>query len=339
MIHSNKLLLLFCSAFLLLSNPSKAQNLVPDSSFEAVTNHFCGILTSSAQFNSLFTFWSNPTLGGDQYSMLVDTTCYNHCTNPSPQGPIPPKGFQAPRNGDVFPGIFLYTIPTLEQREYIQTELTSPLVIGESYAVSAWVSLADYSENATSSLDFLLTTLPVGGNVSTLYSYTPQTAHTTLLSSTTDWMQVIDTIVVDSAYQYLTIGNFMEDSATVLSPNPGSGGGPGQYGSYYFIEDVSVSLVSPTMNTLDQLEIPQAQLPGTITLSKNQVFSPTYPLGGETLTFSIYNINGQVVYRGEGVDASWRANEKMTGIYVWNLEWMGGSGGLHVQQGKVLVME
>lgn len=327
---------LFAIALLLIASPGSAQNLVPDSSFEAVSSHFCGIVLNPNQFNTLFDDWTCPTNGaGDQYSLQVDTTCINHCTNPSPMGPIPPKGMQAPHTGDVFAGIFLYTIPGLAQREYIQTRLSTPLTIGDSYEISAWVSLADFSEFATSSFDFLLSTQPVSSGSNSPLPQTPQTSHTTLLDSTTSWMLVRDTLTVNEAFEYLTIGNFKDDASTIRVSNPGSGGGPGQYGCYYFVDDVSVRNLSTMTGTENRIASPQAWLPQNLPLSSSASLSPTLPAGGEIVSFSVYNLKGQTVFQGSGMNGSWKA--RSTGVYVWDLRWSDALGTVHAQRGKVLV--
>lgn len=333
-------LLPFALLFVLFPAFSTAQNLVADSSFEVVTRHHCGITANSSQFDSLFVHWGSSSNNGDMFSQLVDTTCWNHCTNPNPAGPIPPKGTQAPRTGDVYVGVFLYTIATFEQREYVSTELTSPLIPGEAYEISAWVSLADFSEFATPNLDFRVGMLPVGGPASSAPN-TQETAHTDLLSSTTNWMLLKDTLVADTAHRYLIIGNFHNDSSTVLVPNPGSGGGPGQYGSYYFIEDVTVRQVSFATGIESQKEIEEemAFLPGMYRPTTGKKYAPQMPAGASIGSFSIYQANGQLVYNGKGNDAAWSGHSQSAGIFIWTLEWTDRFGIEHAQRGKVLVMD
>lgn len=333
-----QLILLWMGLVLFL--PAKAQNLVQDSSFEAVTSHYCGIITQASQFNALFTYWDVPTdAEADQFSLQVDTTCFNHATNPSPSGPIPPKGSQAPRTGDVYTGIFLYTIPSLEQRDYLITELSSPMVMGASYAVSAWVSLADFSEYASPNLDFLLTTQSFYVANRTVLPLNPQTNHTDSLMSTTEWVLIKDTLVADSAYAFLTLGNFKNDASTIFYANPGSGGGPGQYGSYYYIDDVAVEQVETPVNISERMPEPVAQLPTTLSASRATAFKPRFPDGGTTQSFSIFNLNGQQIYAGQGQYASWDDFSSAVGIYIWNLEWLDSQGAMHQQQGKVLVFQ
>ena len=319
---------------------TSAQNLVPDSSFEDVSNHYCGIVSSAAQFNSIFNNWNTGSeADADMYSLLVDTTCFNHCTNPSPSGPIPPKGSQAPLTGDVYAGIFLYTINGLEQRDYIQTALSTALVPGNTYEVSAWVSLADFSEFASSDFDFLFTTNPVYLPNRFVLNMTPQVENSAVLASTTDWMQVKDTFTADSAYTHLTLGNFNGDLATSLSPNPGSGGGPGQYGAYYFVEDVSVVQVATPLNTREALVVAKPILPQTFWPTRMAGFQPSYPQGGETSTLVVYQVNGQEVFRQTGSEASWTGSGASEGIYLWQLEWIDTQGFRRMNRGKVLLMQ
>lgn len=330
------LLILLCGG---LAVSTTAQNLVPDSSFESVTNHYCGIVSSAGQFDALFTDWNNATEGdGDLFSLLVDTTCFNHCTNPSPSGPIPPKGSQAPLTGDVYAGIFLYTINGLEQREYLQTTLTSPLIIGNQYEVAAWVSLADFSEFSTSDFDFLFSTDAVYAPNNNVLALTPQMENDVLLSGTTDWILVRDTFIADSAYTHLTLGNFNSDVATSLTPNPGSGGGPGQYGAYYFVEDVSVVSLGTPLATREGIPLTKPNLPQTFWPDQMAPFQASYPQGGETRSLAVYHLNGQEVFRQMGPDASWSGAGATKGVYLWQLAWTDAQGFQRIDRGKVLLM-
>lgn len=222
------------------------QNAVPNPDFENTNGTFCGILSSS-DYGTTVSNWSSPTAGSpDLFFTNNDQTCWNFQPNSTYPGPIGLKGPQLPRSGNVMSGIFLYTIPSFEQREYIQVQLTSPLVVGGKYVVECYVSLADYTESATDRLGMYLSTSPVWSGLDNVLNYTPQVMADGVISNTQDWVRVVDTLIVSEAYSYLTIGNFSSDALTTTVTNPTGSGQPGTYGSYYFIDDVRIERVLGT---------------------------------------------------------------------------------------------
>lgn len=67
-------------------------------------------------------------------------------------GVYPRIGNQSPRTQQRFAGI--YTVDTIEYREYLQAELITPLEPGQNYCASMYVSLADEVEYASNNLGF-----------------------------------------------------------------------------------------------------------------------------------------------------------------------------------------
>ena len=60
----------------------------------------------------------------------------------------------------------------------------------------------------------------------------------TVLADTANWIRVSGVFVPDSAYRYIAIANFFEDSLSWPSPLEGGGGLPG---AYAFVDDVRIS--------------------------------------------------------------------------------------------------
>ncbi len=224
---------------------TKAQNLVPDPSFEGYVYDFCGLQTYS-DFNTLVDDWKTPTHGSpDVYFSVINDTCYNYMPNTTYSGPLGIKGKQSPLNGRAFVGFYAYTIPGLNQREYIQTELSSPMIIGEEYMVTFRLSLADFIEYGTPNIGVYFSTSAIGSSNNGVLNYTPQITVNTAVMDTVNWVMVTGTFQAQDAYTHMTIGNFNDDNSTVLVNNPGFVSGPGVYGAYYYIEDISVGLANP----------------------------------------------------------------------------------------------
>ena len=228
----------------LASNASIAQNLVPNPGFEGYVYQFCG-LSSSNDFSQSVLNWYSPTSGSpDSYYSNIADTCFNFQATSQYSGAIGIKGSQLPRTGEAMAGFYTYTIQGLNQREYIQVELVSPLTIGFYYAVDYYVSLADSTEFSTDDIGALFSVGQVSASNGSVLNYTPQISSSIgFLDDVTEWMLISDTLYAQDNYTHLTIGNFRNDNTTNLLPNPSFSGGVGTYGAYYYIDDIQIEEV------------------------------------------------------------------------------------------------
>jgi gliding motility-associated-like protein len=239
-------------SFLLFSilgaSVSFAQNLVPNPSFETVTTVPCDPFTVN-DFNTSISNWYVPTQGtSDLFSTTIAQSCWNFQPNSTYPGPIGLKGSQLPRTGDVMAGIFLYTIDGFQQREYLQVQLSQPLEPCRQYRISFYVSLADSTEFASSNIMVNLSVGPQTTNNDQVMPLVPHVRASSTISDATNWTLVSGIIEADQAYEFLTIGNFLDDQSTDTLRNPAGPGGPGTYGAYYFVDDVAVERVCPQVN-------------------------------------------------------------------------------------------
>lgn len=221
-----------------------AQNLVPNPSFEEVTTPFCGIMTPT-DFAQTLAAWINPTQASPSvYATNVDPGCYNFQPTSEYTGPIGIKGSQMPRTGEIMAGIWVYTIPDFNQRQYIQVQLETPLEVGVEYVVDFYVSLADSMEFYTNSLGaYLSADAPTSMNDGPL-DVVPQVEADEFLDNAADWVLVSDTVYAEEAFNYITIGNFYNDESTETMVNPLASGAISTYGAYYFIDDIEVRAVT-----------------------------------------------------------------------------------------------
>lgn len=233
-------LMLACT---LASSTLFAQNLVPNPDLELRDSDFCGIAGPN-DLSATLANWYSPSGGTpDVHFTDISNACWNFQPNSSYPGPIGLKGHQLPRSGSSMAGFFAYTIDGLNQREYLQVQLMSPLVPTGKYLVEFYVSLADSTEFSSNNLGFNLSvTAPSGGGDGVL-NVTPQFAVSNEIDDTQGWVRVFDTITVTEAFEYLTIGNFFDDNSTSVVSNPTASFAAGTYGAYYFIDDVRVTRV------------------------------------------------------------------------------------------------
>jgi hypothetical protein len=205
-----------------------AQNLVPNGDFES----YSGVPTSIASGGevNLANFWSSPTNATpDYYHALATAASFVSV-------PVNGLGNQAAHSGSAYVGF--HARPVNNYREYVETPLSSPLVAGQTYQVSFYVSLADGARWAVDRIGAYLSVGPVGPvNTAAPLPFTPQIAHPigNYITNKTGWTLITGPYVAAGGEDHLVIGNFADNASTVPLPV----GGPFQF-AYYYLDDVSV---------------------------------------------------------------------------------------------------
>ena len=237
---------LYLLFFVLLTLHVEAQNLVVNPSFE-VTSSNCGNFGGEGFFSDLNGSWDNASnnVEGDSCS---SPDLFSECNlifgNPSPTNmPSSVLGFQYSRTGTRHAGIITHEALD-EYREYIQGQTTSPLVAGQSYCVSMYVSLGNAVMFATDNMGIYFGNTPYqrdpcpGSSNSGIY-VTPQLNYDcSAIIDTANWVRLEWNYVAAGGEQYFMIGNFFNNSNTTIVSNPG-GNFTNPY-AYYFIDDVSI---------------------------------------------------------------------------------------------------
>lgn len=218
----------------LLPRASHAVNLVPNASFETYTSCPTGYGQTYQAVP-----WDAPTTGTSDYFNACAPVVY-----PSLNVPQNQLGYQNALTGVGYAGVIpLSAAP--DYREYIQAPLSSPLVANASYLVRFYVSLADSAMIAIDRLGAYLSVGPVGPvpNYAPL-AVTPQVESpaNVFLTNSTGWTQISAVVVAAGGEDHITIGSFRDDASTPTVPGPGQWPG----GTYYYIEDVSVELSTPS---------------------------------------------------------------------------------------------
>lgn len=215
-------------AFFLLSCTSifcVAQNLVLNPSLE---NYIT--CPGFGQFsNTYINDWGKPSFGSTDYYRVG-------CP-----GIIPTQ--QVPHTGIAYAGIIGYNFGA-EYREYMTGTLSAPLIPGATYYCEFYVSLNDGYIQAIKEIGAYFSVTPPGPYGNSLHiPVQPQVVNTTiLLDDTSMWMRVSGYFLASGGEEYITIGNFFNDSNTTIMQV----GNVGSYGSYYFVDDVWVSLSEGT---------------------------------------------------------------------------------------------
>jgi hypothetical protein len=249
--YRRKGLTLIVVIVLLWGGLANAQNLVPNPSFEA----FSQCPNTENDFNGFVDNWIRATFASPDYSNACNVNAGGCFTDvPNNFG-----GFQAARTGDAYAGLISFmTNPNhtggIDQREYIEVELTQPLVAGAEYRISFYVSLADASNwviqeigafvsvNAVTGAD----ALPSGGGAGTgPIPVVPQVEHSgSFLDDADNWTLLSGTFTATGGEKWLVIGNFHSDTDTTRQARVGSGGltcGNDDL-AYYYVDDVSLPI-------------------------------------------------------------------------------------------------
>ena len=225
---------------LLLASCAQAQELLSNGDFETFSQ--CPDYVSQID---RAVGWSRPTDGTSDY--------FNACLGVpfSMNVPDNQSGYEPARSGNGYAGLYCFYSTTAittapdNDHEYVTHALDAPLMPGGTYAVEFFVSLADVSKYAVNDIGALLSTQAPYRADEFAITATPQITNASLvmLDEKDGWTRILGCFVADSAFAYITIGNFHAGPATVFAEVPTNF--PLTFYSYYFVDDVSVRAVEP----------------------------------------------------------------------------------------------
>jgi len=224
-----KFIVCLCLFFL---SKADAQNLVLNPSFEDTIA--CPTTTAIPMQCE---YWYTANIGSpDYFSEQPDIFCG---TSPVPLSNV---GFQYARTGVAYVGLAPFvstTFPSFaNRREYIGGILSDTLKQGHEYCVSFYVSVAEKLKYVVDGIGlFLSTDSAVDYTINTNLSFVPQISNPSgnIIYDTLNWMQISGTYIANGGEKYFTIGNFNDDTNTLVDSTSGT-----IMGAYFFIDDVSV---------------------------------------------------------------------------------------------------
>lgn len=134
--------------------------------------------------------------------------------------------------------------------EYLQGELSAPLVAGQVYQVSFRVSLAERSGRAVSGLGALITKEKINQASNSFLQMQPQFISYRIISDTTDWVTLYGAYIAEGGEKFITVGCFKDEYFDAVKTV-----GPMQNDSrkaYYYVSDVSVAsyISNPQMDPI-----------------------------------------------------------------------------------------
>ena len=193
--------------------------------------------------------WINPTQSTPDYFHTCSTANFNIVN-------VPNNGFgtQNSKSGLAYSGIYAgsYNCLPIDCREYIQTQLTSPLIIAHQYYVEFFVSLAEIGQMATSRMGAAFSTFaPSSGGMGPILG-TPQVENSlgNFLTDYSNWTKISGSFISSGGEQWITIGNFYDNNNTDTLSLPFTGVQVKTF--YYYIDDVT--LIDQATVGLNELE-------------------------------------------------------------------------------------
>jgi OmpA-OmpF porin, OOP family len=240
---STRLQFWFLSLLLVVATSANAQipsipglepgNLVPNPGFELFDTPPIGWFLSGKDFTYVMRYWESPTgASPDAYGPSVIVPNY-----------WKEKGFgnEKPHLGEHMVGITTYGCDGKPHcREYLQIQLSEPLIPGQKYYGSFWVhSLPSSHRNNNLGMAFVSEQYELSDDRILRLKPAIKADHI-LGTKKADWIQITGEFVAKSSEEYLLIGNFYPDSLTSIFVTDKSL----PYG-YYYIDDVLLKKLPP----------------------------------------------------------------------------------------------
>ena len=214
------------------------QNLVPNWDFESYTTCPAGI----SELDKVAPWFNATAATPDYYNACVPVMGMCNC-------PDAFLGYQQARSGVGFTGFIAYEdggfllcpdpLTSSTWREYMEIQLISPLVAGESYCVEYYVNLPNDVKYATETFGMYFSNTIINSGTTVNLLNTPQVVNNAgFITDTVNWTLVSGTYTATGGEQYIIIGNFEDDAGTnVNCANSGSFNGY----AYIFVDDVCVT--------------------------------------------------------------------------------------------------
>lgn len=211
--------------------PACGQNMVGNPSFEEVTeitNRWSGTFS---KFNRRMKKWTSPTQGSPDifFDKNVDRMFPNRPF-------VEIKNYQ-PRTGRLMVGIKAYgcATSTLHCKEYLQIELSKPMVMGKQYYYEYWVKPVKNSIKVNKFGAAVSMERMQAFDIAGLLDVYPVSVEEEIIADDTVWNRISGVFEADDAYTHFLIGNFSPDTDidTIKAPSL-------MFYAYYLVDDVLV---------------------------------------------------------------------------------------------------
>lgn len=240
MLLLSKYLKKYCIIFLLCLGSSCffSQNLIRNGSFETYK--------TPTNWNSWgcdfigYYQWPGDTVLKDWIDQNSADLFLDACPHTFGGVPINKDGHCYAQDGNNYTGLDVFA-PSEEAKEYMSQHLSSPLISGNTYCVSFYVSRSDAKEYAIKNIGaYLSNTVPSVVPLSYINAIPQIENQTGFLTDTIGWTEIQGCFTANGGEQYITIGNFNSNANTdtlfVGTNNPIYP----QTMSYYYIDNIQL---------------------------------------------------------------------------------------------------
>ena len=227
-----------------------AQNLVQNGSFES----YSSLPIQVAEWYKCNS-WNNVNLNTSPTYTVATPDYYNALSLNLLAAHLPncDRGHVYPHTGDAIMGFITYNSSgvTPNFREYLSNQLASPMVVGQAYTVSFWLSNSDGTTtrrygSKTDGIGVHFSTSPLTQSGNLVINVTPQLVIPGQVWNT-DWTLYSFTYTPTTAWQYITIGNFTNDVSQTRSVQDATATTVNT--AYYFIDDVVIEPIITACST------------------------------------------------------------------------------------------
>lgn len=231
-------ILALCIAFVTCANNAHAQqNIVPNGSFEEYSNVPLGWFYKGSHFSRVIKYWHSPTTASPDVF--------------GPKVRVPrqwaEKGFGegSPRSGTTMVGITMYGCDDGKPhcREYLQIQLSEPLVVGQKYSISAFFAPLKRSMRCNQ-IGFAFPINAIKEITDKQVELEPMfSTRQVVCENSTAWQKVGAEFIATEASEFLVIGNFSSDENTISKEVSDHF----KFG-YYYVDDVVLRKLKPLIN-------------------------------------------------------------------------------------------
>jgi gliding motility-associated-like protein len=263
--------------------------------------------------NGDFEFFTDCSFGGNPYNVLTNwkgcstPDLYNNCfSNSFYHIPNNQKGSQWPESGLSYIGIF--NILYQNNREFIKVKLLKPLNISKYYCFTCYVSYAENSSLISNNLQLLLSSKDINCNelLNLNTDIVKLSLPLPLLYDTVLWFKSNVIFKPDSAYNYIALGNILNDniSNSILIDSNAS-----NIYSYIYIDNISLIELTDSIPKLDS-SITNISMFNAISVNNNNINDVFRIINSEQfkcnhISIYIYNRWGQVIFQSNDINFQW----------------------------------
>ncbi len=246
--------------FLIQINAQEVVNLVPNSSFENIAGKLKGLGSIESAEG-----WMSPT--GVRADIFVPSKKILSINVPEND-----LGKEDAKDGENYAGLTAFSFGDKMPRSYMMVKLSSPLKKGQKYCVKFYVSLAEGSLYASNQLGAHFSSKPLGTDqkVSIIEETHVLQAENKVFNAKYNWDEVCAEYRANGGEKFLTLGNFTSNDDTKYEKIRKDREYDKEFFAmaYYFIDEVSVTMVSDSEICTCQAEKKQAEAYSTLIYQK-----------------------------------------------------------------------